>query len=304
MAIPRRFLPSMSLLTAFEAVCRTGGAASAARELSLTQGTISRLIRSLEDQLGQPLFLRQGRRLIPTEAARAYAAEIARAIDVVARASVAVASAPGAGVLNLAILPTFGTHWLAPRLPAFLRAHPGVTVNLSTRLRPFDFALEVFDAAIHFGREDWPGAAHLPLADERLIACVAPALAHELRLKEPRDIPRAPLLSLETRPGGWWGFFRHYGIAGGPKQGMVFDQFGTLMQAAIHGIGVALLPDFLAGDAIQDGRLIALSPAAATGQGSYWLVWPQSRADWPPLSAFREWIGGEVSPHSNPSRRI
>ncbi|MCX7890066.1 MAG: LysR family transcriptional regulator [Rhodobacteraceae bacterium] len=295
MALPRRYLPSMSLLVAFEAVCRTGSAAAAARELALTQGTVSRLVRALEDQLGTALFRRERKRLIPTEAARAYAAEVARAIDIVGRASVALASAPGSGVLNLAILPTFGTHWLAPRLGRFLSANPGVTVNLSTRLRPFDFLAEGFDAAIHFGRPDWPGAGHLMLFDERLVACAAPSLAKDMQLKAPADVARAPLLALETRPGGWRGFFRHHGIAGEPQRGMVFDQFATMMQAAIHGLGVALLPEFLAEEAIADGRLIALSPAAATGQGSYHLVWPTARADWPPLAAFRDWIAGEAA---------
>jgi len=295
MAFPRRFLPSMSLLVAFEAVCRTGSAAAAARELSLTQGTVSRLVRALEDRLGTPLFRRERKRLIPTEAARAYAAEVARATDILGRATVALASAPGSGVLNLAILPTFGTHWLAPRLARFLSANPGVTVNLSTRLRPFDILAEGFDAAIHFGRPDWPEAGHLELFGERLIACAAPALARGLGLAGPADVPRAPLLALDTRPGGWRGFFRHHGIAGEPRPGMVFDQFATMMQAAIHGLGLALLPEFLAGEAVADGRLVALAPPAATGQGSYHLVWPLARAGWPPLAAFRAWIAREAA---------
>lgn len=295
MAVPRRYLPSMRLLVAFEAVCRTGGAAAAARELNLTQGTVSRLVQALEAQLGVALFRRERRRMVPTEAARAYAAEIGRAIDAVGRATVAVTAAPGTGVLALAILPTFGTHWLAPRLPGFLRANPGITVNLSTRLRPFDFAAEGLDAAIHFGRADWPGAEHLKLMDERLMACAAPDLAARLGLAGPADVPRAPLLALETRPGGWRAWLRHHGIEAQPPKGMVFDQFATMMQAAIHGIGVALLPEFLAAETVAEGRLVALAEPAATGQGSYHLVWPAGRADWPPLVAFRAWIAAEAA---------
>lgn len=68
---------------------------------------------------------------------------------------------PEGGTLNLAILPTFGARWLAPRLPRFLQAHPGITVNLATRLRPFDFDEMGLHAAINFGPEarigrDWP----------------------------------------------------------------------------------------------------------------------------------------------------
>lgn len=295
MAHPRRFLPSISLLAAFEAVVRTGGVGEAARDLALTQGTVSRLVMALEGQLGQLLFVRRNRRMVATDAARAYAAEVARALDIVARATVSLTSAPGAGVLNLAILPTFGTHWLAPRLPGFLKAHPGVTVNLTTRLGQVNFAADTIDAAIHFGRNDVAATGSVALAQERLIACVAPSLHQSLALRGPLDVPRAPHLSLDTRPGGWRGWYRHHGIAGAPPRGMVFDQFATMMQAAIHGLGVALLPDFLCADALAGGRLVALSAPEATGQGAYYLIWPETRAGWPPLDAFRAWIAEEVA---------
>ena len=154
MATPRRFLPSLSLLAAFEAVCRTGSTLSAADDLDLTQGAVSRLIQNLEAQLGVTLFLRAGRRLKPTEAALAYARDVVKALDLISRGSMRVRSNTGGGTLSLSILPTFGTRWLAPRLPQFLAAHPGVTINLGTRLRPFDFEEEGFDAAIHFGGEN------------------------------------------------------------------------------------------------------------------------------------------------------
>lgn len=159
MATPRRLLPSISLLTAFEAVVRTGSTLAAARDLDLSQGAVSRLIQALEGQLGVPLFLRERRRLVPTDPALAYAREVGKALDLISRGSMRVRSNAGGGTLSLAILPTFGTRWLAPRLPRFLAAHPGITINLGTRLKPFDFAEEGFDAAIHFGGDDWAGAA-------------------------------------------------------------------------------------------------------------------------------------------------
>ena len=71
MATPRRLLPSVSLLMAFESVIRTGSTLAAAHDLSLTQGAVSRLIQNLEAQLGVQLFRREGRRLIPTDNALA-----------------------------------------------------------------------------------------------------------------------------------------------------------------------------------------------------------------------------------------
>ena len=293
MAHPRRFLPSVSLLAASEAVCRPGSAAEAARELSLTQGTVSRLIQALEGQLGVSLFRRERKRLRPTEAARTYAAEIAGALNQIARATAQVVAGAGVGALNLAILPTFGTHWLAPRLPVFIAKNPGVTVNLTTRLKPFSFEAEPFDAAIHFGMETWPRAGHLRLSDERVVAAAAPELADRFT-GGARGLLEAPLLNLESRPNAWRNWFRVRGVDAAPPRGMVFDQFGTMMQAAIHGIGVALLPDFLAAPAIADGRLKALAEPMVTGMAGYWLVWPEARADHAALAAFRDWIAGEV----------
>ncbi len=150
MALPRRLLPSISLLTAFEAVCRTGSTLAAARDLDLTQGAVSRLIQNLEAQLGVQLFLREGRRLQPTDRALAYARDVGKALDLVSRGSMRLRSDTGGGTLALAILPTFGTRWLAPRLPRFLSAHPGITINLGTRLRPFDFEEEGFERGDSF----------------------------------------------------------------------------------------------------------------------------------------------------------
>jgi DNA-binding transcriptional LysR family regulator len=300
MSTPRRFLPSTALLAAFEAVCRTGSAAEAARDLSLTQGTVSRLIQSLEDQLGVTLFLRDRRRLTPTAAARAYAAEVRPALDRIARATMTVVTGGEAGALTLAILPGFGTHWLAPRLPAFMAAHPGVTVNLATRLRPFDFDVEGVDAAIHFGRADWPGAGHLRLMQEHVVPVAAPDLAARLRGGLPEGLLSAPLLHIESRPNAWRGWFRAQGIETALPRGAAFDQFATMAQAAIAGLGVALLPDFVVGPILADGKLVALGEPGPVSGAAYWLVWPEVRADHAPVAAFRDWMRGEVEAESAP----
>ncbi|EEW26823.1 LysR family transcriptional regulator [Rhodobacter ferrooxidans] len=295
MATPRRFLPSISLLAAFEAVCRTGSTLAAARDLDLTQGAVSRLVQNLEAQLGVALFLRQGRRLVPTESALAYAREVARAMDMISRGAMRVRSATGGGTLALSILPTFGTRWLAPRLPGFLAAHPGVTINLGTRLKPFDFAEEGFDAAIHFGDESWPNAGSVKLFDEALVACCAPAYLATHPVAQASDLIGLPLLQLETRPNAWGNWFHRHGVAGAVPQGMLFDQFAPMIQAAIYGMGVALLPEFLAQAELADGRLVNAWGDPVPGTGSYYLVWPGIAAGYPPLVAFRDWLVAEVA---------
>lgn len=296
MPVPRRYLPSLSLLSAFEAVARTGSTQAAARELDLSQGTISRLVQNLESQLGVALFVRGHGRLRATDAALAYARDLRRALDMIAAASLRLSAAPGGGALSLAILPTFGAHWLAPRLPDFLGQYPGVTLNLGTQLRPFDFAESGHDAAIHYGRDNWPGAAHRKLFDEQGIAVCSPAFLAAHRIGSAADLLDLPLLQLESRPEEWQAWFAHHAQPVTPPRGMVFDQFATVMQAAIHGVGVALLPVFLAGPAMQDDRLVAAYGRAVPGSGSYWLVWPAERGASPPLTAFSDWLVAACAP--------
>ena len=290
MSLPRRYIPSVSLLSAFEAVCRTGSTSAAARELSLTQGAVSRLVQNLEGQLGVLLFRRDGRRLVPTEAALAYARDVRKALELIARASLGLRANPGGGVLNLAILPTFGTRWLAPRLASFLAENPGVTLNLGTRLRPFDFATETFDAAIHFGTRPWPDAEHMLLFEERIIAACSQEFADRHRLTTPADLLEQSLLQLESRPNAWVTWFAHHGLQAPATRGIMFDQFAPMMQAAAHGVGVALLPEFLATPEIAEGRLIRTPGETVSGVGAYSLVWPSGVTPSPALAGFRDWI--------------
>lgn len=291
MSLPRRYLPSITALLAFEAVARLGSATLAAAELSLTQSAVSRQLKALEAQLGVALLAREGRGLVLTPKGQDYVREVRGILQRLAQAGVSVQTEAEGGPLNLAILPAFGMHWLAPRLREFARQHPEVTVNLSTRLAPFDFRHSTFDAAIHFGREDWPGVRYLPLLPETVVPVCAPSLIAE-PLRDARDILRFDLLHLDTRPRGWARWLRALGHETEPPPGMMFDQFATMAQAAIHGLGIALLPTFFAEPYLASGQLVLASEQTSQSIGSYFLVWPEDRAEPPALSAFRSWLAG------------
>lgn len=292
----RRFLPNLSLLLAFDAVMRNGSVTAAADDLSLTQSTVSRLLQSLEAQLGQKLFTRHRKRLIPTEAAERYFREISQALDIVQRASMSVIANPDGGSLSLAVLPTFGTRWLAPRLPDFMSANPGISINLATRFTRFNFDTEPFDAMICFGQDDWPGASHLKLFDERLTACVSPDFLKSHPIAHAEDLHDCLLLQLETRASAWNAWFHEQSALPPPhSNAMLMDQFSMMIQAAISGIGVALLPDYLAKIEITQGRLCPVLRPAVPGPGAYWLVWPQNKDDFGPLLAFRKWLSGSLA---------
>lgn len=292
--LSRRYLPSVPSLLALESIDRLGSASAAATELNLTQGAVSRQLQVLEGQLGVTLFLRESGRLRLTPAAQDFAAEARRALQALSRASLALRANPEGGSLNLAILPAFGMHWLAPRLPRFAQDHPEVTVNLSTRLRPFDFATQPFDAAIHYGRDDWPGTRAMKLMDEDILAVGAPDLL-PCPLASAADVLDLPLLQLDSRTGDWGRWLAHHGHPGHRPPAMLFDQFATMMQAAIHGLGLALLPLYLIARELDEGRLRPACGPPLRALGSYFLVWPRDRAPRPPLARFLAFLAASTA---------
>ncbi|PSL19132.1 LysR family transcriptional regulator [Shimia abyssi] len=289
MATPRRFLPSLSWLAAFEAVVRCGGVTRAARELNLTQGAVSRQIQKLEAQIGVQLFERSGQRLILTESGKSYFEDIRTGINLIANAGIRLHVNPDGGALNLAVPPAFATHWLAPRLPGFVTAHPGVTVNITTRIKPFDFSNEDLHAAIHFGEDDWPETDSLLLMREEAVAIASPDL---LPAGHSGDLTGLPLLHLETRPNAWDIWLTSENLTGQPQGGFRFDQFGAMIQAVRSGLGAAVVPRYLVDSDLEAGHLVKLGSQSPVTVGNYYLVWPDRHGQYPPVVAFRSWIEG------------
>ncbi len=302
MGTARRFLPSMSLLRAFEAAARHQSFTAAAAELNLTQGAVSRQIRVLEELLGSDLFLRERQTVRLTAAGETYAREIREALKRISSATLSFRANPRGGTLNLAILPTFGTRWLAPRLPRFLSRNPGITINLTTRLAPFDFNLEQADAAIHFGGPDWPGAELELLMSETVVPACSRPLQEQYGFEKPGDLLKAPLLHLVSRPDAWERWFEVNGALPEPLHGMLLDQFATAAQAAISGLGIALLPEFLIEDELRRGDLVRALDLPMQSTERYYLAWPSNRSSYWPLTAFRQWIVQEMQAFATSTR--
>jgi DNA-binding transcriptional LysR family regulator len=294
---PRRFLPSFSLLAAFEAAARTGSVTAAANELGLTQSAVSRQIAALEKQLGVPLFRRERQTIRLTLAGDGYAREIREALRRISNASLNLRAHPQGGTINLAVLPLFGARWLAPRLGQFLAQHPGIAVNLISRLEPFDFRFDSIDAAIHFGEGRWPGAELTFLMNEQTVAVCSNDFRQRFGLERPSDLLNAPLLHLNSRPDAWENWFTREGVTFGNLQGMLFDQFMTIVEAAASGMGAALLPAFLVAPELESKRLVRAVDVAEQDTGNYYLANPAEREGYPPFATFKAWLTEEAQLH-------
>jgi LysR family transcriptional regulator, glycine cleavage system transcriptional activator len=290
MSYQRRLLPSTSMLMAFDAAARTGSFTAAARELNLTQGAVSRQVSALENQLDAVLFKRIRKTVQLTDAGKAYAQEIHSALQIIRNASLNAMTDPLSGALNLAILPTFGTRWLMPRFSLFLSEHPDITVNFVTKLSPFDFHSENLHGAIHYGSSDWPDTDSTFLMNEEVVPVCSPGFLSQHPMKKPADLADLPLLHLETRPDAWRNWFQSNGFEPPKVHGMLFEQFSFIAQAAVAGLGVALLPKFLIQSELDREELVTILDMPVRSDSGYYLVTPIDKSKYAPIVAFRNWL--------------
>ncbi|MGE8496836.1 MAG: LysR substrate-binding domain-containing protein [Pseudomonas sp.] len=292
----RRKIPSTAALIAFEASARHQSFTRAANELALTQGAVCRQIASLEAFLGVELFRRSRRGVVLTEAGTAYSRKVAAQLDAVERDTLALMGTQGAMSIELAVVPTFGTQWLLPRLKAFQQLHPEVTVHLTNRTRPFLFADTHFDAAIYFGDAEWSGTEAHFLMHEHLLPVCSPALLGGLPASAER-IAELPLLQQTTRPYAWRQWFTAQGMSvSRDMTGPRLELFSMLAQAARHEMGIALIPPFLIQRELADGSLmIALDKPAPDNNRAYYLMVPERKVESGALQAFRDWLLAEAS---------
>ena len=226
-----------------------------------------------------------------TEAGLSYSRRIATQLDAVERDTLSVMGQQGANTIELAVVPTFGTQWLLPRLKDFQQQHPDVTVNLTNRTRPFLFADTDFDAAIYFGDADWSGTAAYRLMGENPVPVCSPALLGAHQSLSPQALAELPLLQQTTRPYAWRQWFNAQNL-NVPRDmtGSRYELFSMLAQAAMHEMGVALIPPFLIQRELAEQRLMVANPSTLPSTKSYHLMIPERKIESASLHAFRDWL--------------
>ena len=294
-----RRLPPLNALRAFEAAARHLSLSRAADELSVTPAAVSHQIRTLEDHLGVPLFRRDGRSLLLTDAGQACLPGIREGFERLSSAIDEIDSLGMAGVLTVSVAPSFAAKWLVPRLDRFLETMPGADVRIDVSSGPLDFEREDVDVAIRFGDGVHPGLQVDKLFHEMVFPVCSPELLKGAKpLREPRDLLQFTLIHLDWEAqGAVWPNWRMWMQAAGVKdfndtRGLHFSQTSLALQAALDGHGVALGETTLAAHDIASGRLVKpfelslRSPA----QFGYHLITRRDSSDRPMTKAFRNWI--------------
>ncbi len=299
-----RKLPPLSAIRAFEAAARHGSFTKAGEELGMTQAAISYQVKLLEDRVGLPLFLRQARKVVLSEAGRKLAPNVTDAFQQLAAAFAGLRESD-ANVLSLTVVSTFCTNWLVPRLGGFQIAHPEIAVRLDASWRTYDLREADFDIAIRGGKGEWPGLkSHRLFAMEMVPMCSPDFLKRAGQSRKPADLLKLPLLDWQDEC--WRGWFKVAGIddpfyEGGPSMAAQTQQM--LGVAAMGGQGIALLtPEFFA-DELAGGRLVCASDIVYRMDQNYWLAYRADRAKSPKIRAFRDWLLAEVAKDCEVSHR-
>jgi DNA-binding transcriptional LysR family regulator len=292
----RNGIPNLSALQAFEASARLGTFSRAAEELSLTHSAVYRQVASLEARLGVQLFTRVRRRIVLTDHGAEYAGRIRHHLDQIEKDTSGLVSRTGMGrSIHIAVVPTLATTWLIPRLARFGQDHPDITVSLSVRTLPFQFKDQPFDGALYHGDHVWPGTrGSLLFHEHELVPICAPQLAAGRDRQADGPVAGMTHLHLSSRPDAWRLWYGQNGYAYGPQAagGPRYELFTMVLAAAQAGLGVGLVPRFLAQGALDAGTIVMPTAAVLPVTHGYYFGYPERAERSEALRVFQEWLEG------------
>ncbi len=284
-------LPPLNALRVFDAAARHLSFTKAADELFVTQAAVSHQIKSLEDFLGLKLFRRRNRSLLLTEDGQSYYLDIKEIFSSINEATRKLQARSAKGALTVSLLPSFAIQWLVPRLSSFNSAYPGIDVRIQAVDKDEGKIADDVDVAIFYGRGNWPGLQAELLYSEYLIPVCSPALlTGEHPLKVPADLAHQTLLH-DTSRRDWLAYSKQLGIQHlNVQQGPIFSHSAMVVQAAVHGQGVALVNNVMAQSEIEAGRLVCPFNEVLVSNNAFYLVCHDSQAELGKIAAFRQWI--------------
>ena len=282
-------MEALNLLESFVQSAETGSFSAAARRLGLTPAAVSKNVARLERHLGLRLFHRSTRRLTLTTGGEQFFTQVSDPYSALRDAFAGAAQDAGkpAGVLKVSMALAFGREYLVPLLGEFLALYPGIVPDWHFENRPTDLIRDGFDAAIGGGIELTEGVVARELALTHVVAVASPAYM------KGRPLPRHPsdLAAFDgiVRRSGATGRLRAWTLRNqvgeqapaSHRARLIFDDPEAMAHAAMHGLGIALLPMPHAAPRLESGALMRLLPGWYADNGPISLYYP-SRTLLPP----------------------
>jgi len=297
-----RAMDYFAALRAFVRAVELGSFSKAAAEASVKTSTVSRYVTGLEADLGAALFNRSTRRLHLTEIGGIFYEHAARILADVAtarEATSAINTRPQ-GLLRLNIPGGFGRRHIVPHLADFLAEYPAIRLDVTLTDATVDLIETGADVAIRIGALADSSLIAKRLAPHRRVLTASPAYLAGRNILEPRDLAGHDGLAFALQPKPAWYFRRTTEPEAEPVEIAVQGRFRAndseaLLEAALAGLGIALLPSWLAGAEIRAGRLTALLPGwealiAPGPERAIWGVYPAKRIVAPKVRVFLSFL--------------
>ncbi|MTI03842.1 LysR substrate-binding domain-containing protein [Roseibium sp. RKSG952] len=262
-------LPNPSWLRSFEAAARHLNFTATAQELGLTQTAVSLHIRSLEAELGQPLFTRQARRLELTELGQSYALTVRRALSDITLSTNSLFGPASQQTLTIRAAISTMTYWLAAELPEFASQHPDIPVRLVTHIWNDTMGSSDVDIDIRLGYGDWPGLRAEKLSDEFLV----PVCRSGTTAPSKAEFRESPLIHILGYEDNWARYFEAHGIHQPELQSQYSaDTTVTALQLVMAGAGYATILERFARNAIAQGAPLQIAGPPIPFAQSHYLI--------------------------------
>jgi DNA-binding transcriptional LysR family regulator len=288
-------LPSLRSLYVFEAAARHLNMVRAAEELGLTQGALSRQIKSLEAFIGVPLFDRHSRGLNFTEAGDALWAHCQRAFNELQDGLSLVSHARTRQTLLVAVARSYSTRVLSHRVGMFLDLYPWIDLTLDGHRHLADLTKGEADVAIRVGDGCWPESECEKICDDALVAVISPDLARRRGSARLEDLLSGTPFLHFTEGSYWETWSQHAGVMlPDERRNIRFTESVMMIEAAEHGQGIAIARRSLVAGALQVGTLLQVSDIEYDDGVAYYLCYTKQKMHRETVKAFRNWLIGST----------
>lgn len=285
-------LPSMSSLSALEAVARHGSITRAAQELGRTPSALSHQLRFLEEELGSALTMRKGKRIDLTLFGARYATEVRKAFTLLYSAASIAGDIGQQGRLTISSTTGFGTYWLCKNLYGFRSTFPHIILTLKVPPTLIDISDPDVDVFILHGRNgSWPNHSSELLAETHYVPVCSPSFLNQMGGRiTVDDLRNIPLIHLNgTQDWALWCSSRGVELPL-PETGIFFENIALSLTAAMSGLGVALGVEIFSRPALTEGKLVQVLEHKVKASDSYYIVTKYEKRDHPEVKLFIEWL--------------
>jgi LysR family transcriptional regulator, glycine cleavage system transcriptional activator len=295
--LPKRDLPPLRALTAFEAAARLGSFRAAASELGITRSAVSHQVKLLEDRMGLTLFRRDARRAELTTVGQSYYPTIKEAFDQIEAHTKAVRPSAVDNELTIQVYVTVALKWLIPRLHDFERRFPDTKVRLSTSYVDWDFDERNVDVGLVLARNKQPDHYYAPLFQSMLVPVCSPKLIQgDHALKTPDDLKTHKLIDVYTAEEDWQIWLEGAGVKNiKPQNRLSVDSYILAQEAAIEGRGVAMTIGPFAMEEIKLGRLVQPFPLRVPHKHQWYFVCNAEHRKKNKIKRFEDWLMKQVA---------